>query len=841
MESKYTRKNQFIIGFRNFTILAGAILLLVYLIVVSGQAAKDEFKTRFEGSKKQITHIDEAVAFGYEKGAKIGEVRSEVAEEDKKSDSSRLTRIYELILYKGGEENVRINGDSGIWDKTKEELTLIGNVRVESADGTTHLKTEKLIWVERTKTLSCPTYVDFTVEENHFTSNSLYSADDLATIDFIGNVHMFVVGLKGANFITREGDFPVEDIEDEPKGDGMNVISKYVHYDKGEKKADCYPFIPKHVSNRYNIDSDGNLAVREYQPFFNDLTFLTDPNYVEALNQSIAQTDLTSQEQAFLRGEISFDELTKDEEGNSDASQSPDNAGNGVAPPPGFGTAPGPDRTPPTGGQALPMMGIPPRPGVAEGESGQNPGETAGESGQSPGVAAGEAGQSPGVTASESGQSPGVTAGETGHSPGVAEGEAGQTPTIPTGPTLPGGAIPLLRTGIPKSDPEKILSSPDYSRITEWEIAKDLNGELYEDNPTFVPDNELRTGTVFCYRKNKKFWCEQLKINLGDHKMNATGHVDARFSNLKEASKEPPKSKAGKAVQESPTQIIGNYLVHNWETNVSEGYGRILAMQPEKDIEADNVIYYEDSDVIHAWGDVIVHQFGGEWLVKSGAIEDIKDKRAKEDARKPSVITSDAMLSYNKRVSWAVGDVVFRQEKQTIKSDRAQYEDGTEILVMAGKVKYDSKDGEHISSALLTMDLYVEEYIAEGNVIARNKTPEEYRKNISEQREKEPKPEDMARARLLENRTAAGLGDWTEEAFNPPLPPPIEVLPDENGNVEPLPPLNMGPEVPSSDETAPPAPPVPPVPPEIEAGEISAGNGANEINAGDNGSDSNSG
>jgi hypothetical protein len=114
---------------------------------------------------------------------------------------------------------------------------------------------------------------------------------------------------------------------------------------------------------------------------------------------------------------------------------------------------------------------------------------------------------------------------------------------------------------------------------------------------------------------------------------------------------------------------------------------------------------------------------------------------------------------------------------------------------MAGSVNYESKDGERVQCALLTLDMYLEEYIAEGAAIARNIVPEEHREDIQKYRnEEERQPGDDARARLLEKRTAAGLGNWSEEIQNPPSPPPIEVLPNAEGQVQPLP--QLGPEVP---------------------------------------------
>jgi len=349
-----------------------------------------------------------------------------------------------------------------------------------------------------------------------------------------------------------------------------------------------------------------------------------------------------------------------------------------------------------------------------------------------------------------------------------------------------------------------VLSSPDYSRIVGWEIPSDLNSEVYQGDSGFDPRRKMREGQIFCYGENKNIWCEELFIDLGKHKAEALRRVDARFRNLRQRNREPAESRVGKAIESSPTQIIGNYLVYNWSDRITEAYGRVLAIQPEKDVEADNVIYYEESDAIHAWGDVIVHQYSGRWWESSGALEEITVERLREEIRKPSVLTADAVLAYNERVSWAFGNVVFRQTGQIVSGERAQYEDANEILVLAGKVNYSSEKGEKLQCALLTMDLRLEEYIAEGGAIARTIVPEEYREDLKEYRgEREIKPGEDARTRLLERRTAEGLGDWTEAIENPPPPPPIEVLPDVRGRVERLPPL--GPEVPPPQASSPPS------------------------------------
>jgi len=751
MESRYTWKNQLLIGLRNFAVVTGSVLLLLYLVVISGDAAKQELEELFVEEKRTVTHIDEPVVYGYEDGAKVWELRSEIAEQEKETESSELERIYELILFKGGEENIIIRGDHGDWDKPREKLILTGNVVVESADGSTLLYTEKLIWEERNKVLACPEDVDFWVEDNHFISNSLYSDDDMVTIDFVGDVIMFVVGLEGENFVTREGDFPIEDIESREDNDGMNVLAEYVHYDKGDRLCMCYPYIPLTVQSEHKIDEFGEPLPEESQYSLHSSEQISDPAYIEALQRSVAEMDLTPEEEAFLRGEVD----TVDDEPVSM-----------------FGA---PGITPLTNGPE-----VEDEPGTSEGTT--PPQLTVDETGIT-----GLDPDQPGLTNRISPDSGAPVPG--GRTSPLGQGPESGTTVEPLGPdvTAPVSRIestPLNLPVIPPGESENVLTEPDYRRITEWEISTDLRSERYEGDETFDPQEEIRDGLVFCYKDNKKFWCEELYIDMGEHRIEGLREVDARFRDLKDESREPPENRAAQSIQESPTQIIGNYMIHNWEENVTEGYGRVLMIQAEKDLEADNVVYYEDSDVVHAWGNVIVHQYSGEWWETSGAIEDIEDERAREDVRNPSLMTTDALLSYSNNVSWAFGNVVFKQEEQEITGERAQYEETNEILVMAGDVDYESEDGEKLSCALLTIDLKLEEYIAEGAAIARSILPEESRENLAEFRDdEETKPEDDARTRLLENRTAVGLGDWSFVIDNPP-PPPIEVLEEARAEYE---------------------------------------------------------
>jgi len=744
MESRYTWKNQLLMGLRNFAFAGGIIVLLVYLILVSGEAARKELEDLLVEEKDTVTTIEEPIAYGYEDGAKIWELRSQVAEQEAETESSELTRIYELILFKGGEENVLIRGDRGDWDKPREKLTLTGNVVVESGDGTTLLATERLIWEERTKVLSCPEFVDFWVEDNHILANSLYSDDDLASIDFVGEVIMFVIGLEGENFVTREGDFPVEDIDEEDKGDGMNILAEYVHYDKGDRICRCFPFIPLRVQNLHGLDSDGNYIEEETETIYQMSERLLDPEYIEALQQSVSQMDLTQEEIDFLEGRR-----------DSLPVEAPQ----------------------PTG----PVTGVPtdaPEFDISAGQTDISSGPSAG----SPPVMGGRT--SPmGISGPE-----GLSGGRLSLGDDLTTGEI-------SGPVASREPTPIDLPELRVSDPEIILSAPDYSDITDWEISEDLYAEKYEADADFDPFAEEREGLVFCYKGEKKFWCEELYIDLADHRLEALRQADARFRDLKRGSDEPAEGRAARAIQESPTQFIGNYLIHNWETDITEGYGRVLVIQPQKDVEAESVIYYEEADVVHAWGDVIVHQFSGEWWETSGAIEDIESERARESVRNPTVVTTDALLSYNNRIHWGFGNVVFRQEEQTVKGERVQYEEETEILVMAGNVEYQNEDGEQLYCQLLTMDMFLDEYIAEGAAVARNIVPEEYRENLAEfQDDEDTKPEDDARTRLLENRTAAGLGDWSDEIAHPP-PPPIEVLPQIGGNEEAG--ERLGPEIPS--------------------------------------------
>ena len=777
MESRYTWKNQLLNGLRNFGVTGGIILVLIYLVLISGEAAKEELEEMFVEEKATITRIDEPVAFGYEDGAKVWEIRSEVVDTEKESESSELYRIYELILFKGGEENLLISGDHGDWDKPREELTLTGNVEVESSDGTTFLDTEVLIWEERTKTLSCPEFVDFWVEDNHIVANSLYSDDDLVTIDFIGDVEMFVIGLEGENFVTREGDFPIEDLDDTEGGDGMNILARYVHYDKSEKICLCYPYIPLVIQRKYKIDAEGNLLPPPPPSMFDPSVLLLDPDYIEAIQISIAEMDLSPEMEAFLAGELT--EFPRAEAYEPPVTSSIPRTGipGSPVPPPG----PGPDPVDLSAGGTDVFEGGMFRRFGEHLESELNTDGIPGVVGEAIDLSAGGMGDIiPGMPGQFNPTGIDFT-GEGLTSPvGLEDGDIllveSQEPEV-SGPMGLSPDIILSLPELPRGDSENVLTVPDYSYITNWEISSDLDSELFETDMNFDPYAELRDGLVFCYRNNKKIWSEELHIFLGDHQIEALRRVDARFYDIGE--EDPDESRVSQALSETPTQLIANYLVQNWETDITEGYGRVLSIQPEKDTEADNFVYYERTKLTQAWGDVIVHQFSGEWWETSGAIEDVEDERAREDVRKPTVITTDAILSYSKKVTWGFGNVVFRQEEQVITGDRAQYEEENEMLVMAGSVDYVHVDGDQLQAALLTMDLKLEEYIAEGAAIARNKIPEEYEDNLEELRDDEDrKPEDDARTRLLENRTASGLGDWSEAIEHPPPIPPIEFLPD---------------------------------------------------------------
>ena len=104
---------------------------------------------------------------------------------------------------------------------------------------------------------------------------------------------------------------------------------------------------------------------------------------------------------------------------------------------------------------------------------------------------------------------------------------------------------------------------------------------------------------------------------------------------------------------------------------------------------------------------------------------------------------------------------------------------------MAGNVDYSNEDGERLECALLTLDLAIDEYIAEGAAIARSIVPEEYQESLADYKDdEETKPGDDARTRLLENRASQGLGDWTFEIENPPVMPPIEYLPEARSEAE---------------------------------------------------------
>ncbi len=238
--------------------------LIGWLIWVSTlKAAEVKEKTFGEGEDFEKTEIDQPIAYGYREGALLWRMTGLKAIEIKETQKSTVNRIYRMTFYKEGEPNLHASGDTGYWDKSREKLILRGNVVCESEDGTTILRTEEMIWYEKTENIKCPKPIDLWVEDNHITADALFSDKDLVVLDFVSNVKLFVVGLEGESFITKEEVFPVETVEERKKAKkGLTVECEYLFYNKDTKYIRCYPNVPKTVVSKYRLG--GSTQVPQY-------------------------------------------------------------------------------------------------------------------------------------------------------------------------------------------------------------------------------------------------------------------------------------------------------------------------------------------------------------------------------------------------------------------------------------------------------------------------------------------------------------------------------------------------------------------------------------------------
>jgi len=258
-------KSKLLSGLKKAVIGIAVFGFIGWLIWVSTiKAAEVKERELSEGDDFERTEITKPIAYGYREGALLWRLTGLKAVEVKETQRSTVDRIYQMTFYKEGEPNLYASGDSGYWDKSREKLILRGNVHCVSADGTTILVTEEMIWYEKTENIKCPKPIDLWVEENHITSDALFSDKDLVVLDFVGNVKMFVVGLEGESFVTKEEVFPIETVEERKKAKkGLTVECEYLFYNKETKYIRCYPNVPKTVISKYQLSTSSQVPQYE--------------------------------------------------------------------------------------------------------------------------------------------------------------------------------------------------------------------------------------------------------------------------------------------------------------------------------------------------------------------------------------------------------------------------------------------------------------------------------------------------------------------------------------------------------------------------------------------------
>ncbi len=235
----------------------GVLGWLVWVSTVQAVRVKDETLTSAEDELEK-TEVTEPIAYGYREGALIWRLKGLKAVEVKETQESTVDRVYEMTFYKEGEPNLYASGDAGYWDKSREKLILRGNVVCRSADETTRLETDEMIWDEKHEMIECPRPLTLWVEENQVTADALYSDKDLVVLEFVGNVELFVVGLEKESFVTKEEVFSLESIEERKKAKkGITIECEYLFYNKETKYLRCYPQVTKTAIHKHNLDAKG--------------------------------------------------------------------------------------------------------------------------------------------------------------------------------------------------------------------------------------------------------------------------------------------------------------------------------------------------------------------------------------------------------------------------------------------------------------------------------------------------------------------------------------------------------------------------------------------------------
>jgi LPS export ABC transporter protein LptC len=262
------KKYPWIISAKNSLIGLVIILALGYFIFVSAREARKDLSNIFSEEKSEVTQVSDVLATGYDYETadqsgdsrqlfgRVWELESGQVEESQDGRESVAKEIKILRVFKKDILNLIGHGDKAEYNKDREELKMTGNVHLESEDKTTSLDTTTLVWRDIDKGLSCPEPVDIWIEDNHILAEMMFSDKDMEKIDFLGRVSMHIVGIDKENFMTKEGWIDFADVRQEGKKDPDNMINvecEYVHYDKIEKRMECYPYIPHPVRMKYHF------------------------------------------------------------------------------------------------------------------------------------------------------------------------------------------------------------------------------------------------------------------------------------------------------------------------------------------------------------------------------------------------------------------------------------------------------------------------------------------------------------------------------------------------------------------------------------------------------------
>ena len=574
--------------------------------------------------------VNEVVATGYafdEKDkdtnpeqyfSQIWELESKVVEQSSETGENIAKEIKVLKVYKEGKLNLYVNGDEAIYNKDRGELRMKGHVHLESADGSTKMDTELLIWQDSQKEFSCPQPIDVWIENNHVLADMIFADKDMERIDFLGRVSMYITGIQKENLLTREGYIDLEDVKSEGKrnpDDVINVECGYMHYDKTEKSMGCYPEVPHTIHKKYQL----YLREEEYQP----------------------------------KVPLKFQ----------------------------GGAAAGRDEKP----EEI------------------KPGEK---------------------YVPESAKSTGLEGFEGVFNKGLKNEKK---------PLTSQNGVGLINAA-----PSETKTPKQESASKPVEVKKEEGKKASPDEEPFpgkFPDRLARQ--VYCWKQNKKIFSNRLDIDLKKNTMKPRFDVYIWAFNFSseakkkyEKQKEEP-SKTIKALAKDTSEIYGDFMNVYWKTDFIEAWGGIEVRQKEKFFKCDNMVYSDELAVLQADGNVYMDQLDGKWLDREGLLEDVTDEKAKEDAKKPMEIWSDAMISYDqKHYVYMTGDVYLKQKTQNAIADEAEFSDDDDMLILKGNVRYRNKDGERIDADRMTIYTEKNLYLAEGAVEGRALIPEKYEKEL---------------------------------------------------------------------------------------------------------------